>query len=86
MAWRGALPGFRLNALEFFLDEVDCALEVVETCGLGAIVGGDDEVVDVVFVVGEEGVDVGLIDEPCALGLGEDKVAEEEETEGGVEG
>lgn len=48
--------------------------------------GGDDEVVDVVFVVGEEGVDMGLVDEFCALGLGEDEVAEEEEAEGGVEG
>ena len=48
--------------------------------------GGDDEIVNVVFVVGEERVDVGLVDEPCALGLGEDEIAEEEETEGGVEG
>ena len=48
--------------------------------------GGDDEVINVVFVVGEERVDVDLVDELCALGLGEDKVAEEEETEGGVEG
>ena len=47
--------------------------------------GGDDEVVDVVFMVGKKRVDVGLIDELCALGLGKDKVAEEEETDGGVE-
>lgn len=37
--------------------------------------GGDDEFVDVVFMVGEEWVDVGLVDEPCALGLGKDEVA-----------
>ena len=48
--------------------------------------GGDDEVVDIVFMVGEERVNVGLVYEPCALGLGEDEIAEEEETEGGVEG
>ena len=48
--------------------------------------GGDDEIVNVVFVAGEERVDVGLVDEPCALGLRKDEVAEEEETEGGVEG
>ncbi len=48
--------------------------------------GGDDEVVDVVFMMGEEGVDVGLVDEFCALGLGKDEVAEEEETDGGVKG
>ncbi len=48
--------------------------------------GGDDEVVDVVFMMGEEGVDVGLVDESCALGLGKDEVAKEEETDGGVKG
>ena len=48
--------------------------------------GGYDKVVDVMFIVGEEWVDVGLVDKPCTLGLGEDEVAEEEETEGGVEG
>ena len=68
------------------LDKLNCALEICETCGLGTIVGGDDEVVDVVFMMGEEGVDVGLVDEFCALGLGKDEVAEEEEADGGVEG
>ena len=43
---------------------------------------GDDEIVNVVLMVGEEGVDVGLVDKLRALGLGEDKVAEEEETNG----
>jgi len=35
-----------------------------------------DEDVDVVFMVGEERVDVGLVKELGALGLGEDKVRE----------
>lgn len=48
--------------------------------------GGDDEVVNVVFMVGEKGVNVGLVDKLCALGLGKDEVAEEKKTEGGVEG
>lgn len=48
--------------------------------------GGYDEGVDVVFVVGEEGVDVGLVEEAGALGLGEDEVGEEEEADVGVEG
>ena len=47
--------------------------------------GGGDEDVDVVFVGGEERVDVGLVDEAGALGLGEDEVGEEEEAEVGVE-
>lgn len=38
------------------------------------------------FVVGEEGVDVGLVEEFGALSLGEDKVGEEDEAEVGVEG
>lgn len=48
--------------------------------------GGDYEVVDIVFMVGEERVNMGLVYESCTLGLGEDEIAEEEETEGGVEG
>lgn len=48
--------------------------------------GRGDEVIDVMFVVSEERVDVGLVDKLCALSLRKDEVAEEEETEGGVEG
>ena len=40
-----------------------------------------DEDVDVVFVVGEEGVDVGLVEEFGALGLGKDEVGEENKAE-----
>ena len=86
MAWRSFWPRFRLYSQQILLDEVDCALEVSETCGLGTIVGGDDKVVDVVFMVGKEGMDVGLVDKPCALGLRENEVTEEEEPEGGIEG
>lgn len=48
--------------------------------------GRGDEDIDVVFVGGEEGVDVVLVDEAGALGLGEDEVGEEEEAEVGIEG
>ena len=48
--------------------------------------GGDDEVVNVMFMVREKGVNVGLVDDLCALSLGKDEVAKEKETEGGVEG
>lgn len=48
--------------------------------------GGGDEVLDVGLVAGEVGVDVGLVDEAGALGLGEDEVEEEAEAEVGVEG
>ncbi len=36
-------------------------------------------------MVGKEGVDVGLVEKFCALGLGEDEVREDEEPEVGVE-
>lgn len=48
--------------------------------------GRGDEVVDVVFVGGEERVDVRLVEEAGPLGLGEDEVGEEEEAEVGVKG
>ena len=48
--------------------------------------GGDDEAIDVVLVLREEGVHVGGVEELGALGLGEDEVGEEEEAEKGVEG
>ena len=48
--------------------------------------GGDDEVVNVMFMVCEKGVNMSLVDDFCALGLGKDEVAKEKETEGGVEG
>ena len=37
---------------------------------------GDDELVDFVLVVGEEGVDLRLVEELGALGLGEDEIGE----------
>ena len=45
-----------------------------------------DEDIDIMFVVGEKRVDVALVDEARALGLGQDEVGEEEEAEVGVEG
>lgn len=38
------------------------------------------------FMLGEEWVDLGLVDKLCALSLGEDEIAEEKKTKGGVEG
>lgn len=47
--------------------------------------GGDDEVVDVVFMVGKKRMNVGLVNKLCTLRLGKDEIAEEEETDRGVE-
>jgi len=48
-------------------------------------VGCGDEVVDCELVIAEEGVDVVLVDDSGALGLGEDEVEEETESKPGVE-
>lgn len=47
--------------------------------------GVGDEVLDLALVLGEERVDVGLVEEAGALGLGEDEVEEEDEADVGVE-
>lgn len=48
--------------------------------------GRGDEVFYLLLVGVQPGLDVGLVDEAGALGLGEDEVEEEEEAEVGVEG
>jgi len=52
----------------------------------GTVAGVRDEDVDVGFVLGDEGLYIGLIEEAGALGLGQDEVGEQEEAEVGVEG
>ena len=59
--------------------------DVCYSCGLRAVVGGGDEIVDCEFVFVEEGVDVCLVEDACALGLGQDEVEEETEADPGVE-
>lgn len=44
-----------------------------------------NEAVNFRFVLGKERVNVGLVEEACALGLGQNEVGEEEEAEVGVE-
>ena len=45
-----------------------------------------DEGVNIRFVMGEEGVDVRLIEEACALRLGQDEIGEEKKAKVGIEG
>jgi len=52
----------------------------------GTVAGVRDEDVDVGFVLSDEGLYIGLIEEAGALGLGQDEVGEQEEAEVGVEG
>ncbi len=49
------------------------------------VVGVRDEIVDVAFVLGEKGVDVGLVEDTGALCLWEDEVGEESEADVSVE-
>ena len=43
-----------------------------------------DEVVNFAFVLGKQGVDVGLVEIACALCLGQNEIGKEEEAEVGV--
>ena len=45
-----------------------------------------DEEVDVLFVLDDEGLNVAVVEELGALGLGEDEVGEEDEADPRVEG
>lgn len=54
--------------------ELDGLFEVGYSCGFGAVVGRGDEVVDGEFIGLEEGVNVFLVEDFGALGLGEDEV------------
>ena len=47
--------------------------------------GGYDEFVDLILMMGEEGVDLLLVEEASALSLGEHEVGQDEEAEVGVE-
>jgi hypothetical protein len=73
-------------AEDSFAEDVDELVEVAETSGGEALVGLADEEVDVRFVFHDEGLNVGVIEEFGALGLGEDEVGEEDEADPGVEG
>jgi hypothetical protein len=48
--------------------------------------GLSDQNIDIAFMLDNERLDVGVVDEPGALGLGKDEIGEEEEAEPGVEG
>lgn len=65
--------------------EFDDLFKVGYSSGFGAVMGRGDEVVDSEFVSLEEGVDVFLVENFGALGLGEDEVEEEDEADPGVE-
>lgn len=43
-----------------------------------------NESVNFRFILGKEGVNVGLVEDACALGLGQNEIGEEEEAEVGV--
>jgi hypothetical protein len=53
---------------------------------LGLLVGATDKLFDLPFVVGQEWIDVVLIEQASSLGLGKNEVAEEEESDPAIEG
>ncbi len=68
------------------LYEFNSSLHVLESQLDGLVVRLADEDVDVVLVMSQERVHVGLVEEFSALGLREDEVGKEEKAEEGVEG
>ena len=74
------------TAQDALAEEVDQLVEVAEA-GLGEVfVGLADEDVDVVLVLDDEGLNVGVVEEFGALRLGQDEVGKEDEADPGVEG
>ena len=69
-----------------FADNVDELVEILKTKGFGALVGTSDEFLDFALMLLEEWVDVFLEEDAGALGLREDKIREEEETDPAVKG
>ena len=66
-------------------DELNGLFQVFYTCCFGTFMCGGDEVVDCELVVVEKGVDMLLVEDAGALGLWEDEIEEEEESEPCVE-
>lgn len=67
-------------------EELDGVLEVGHAGGFKAVVSASDELLDGGFVLLEVGVEVGLVEVTGALGLGQDEVQQEAETQVRVEG
>ena len=83
--WGGA-AGRGGAAEDAFDEEVNELVEVAEAGGGKALVSPADEEVDVLFVLDDEGLDVAVVEEFGALGLGQDEVGEGNEANPGVEG
>lgn len=81
--WRRGL--FWWYAEYVLLEELNYVLDVGCTGSFKAIVRGGYEIVDRELVFAEEGVDVFLVDDSSALGLGKDEVEEETEADPRVE-
>lgn len=82
--WWGRFLGRKTQ--EVLLDELDGLFEVGIAGSFCAVVRGGDEVIDGSLVILKPRVDVRLIEDLCALCLGEDQVEEKGETHPGVSG
>lgn len=87
-AWRlldGWLLG-RWKAEDVGLEVFDGLAEIRTSRGLEATVGAGDELIDTVFIVLEERMDLFFVEDAGPLRLGQDEVEEEEESDVSVEG
>lgn len=74
-----------LHAQQVLLHQVDSTFEILQACSFRTFVRIGDEDVDVGFMLRKKWVDVRLVDQASALGLRQDEVREETETDVGVE-
>ena len=69
-----------------FAEQVDELVEVAETGGGETLMGLANEEVDVLLMLDDEGLNIGVVEKFGALSLGEDEVGEKDEANPGVEG
>lgn len=76
----------RGHTQNLFADNVNELVEILKTKGFGALVGASDKFLDFALMLLEEWVDIFLKEDAGALGLGENKIREEAETDPAIEG
>jgi len=77
--------GLRWNTEYVLLHKFDGALQILEARCFGVIMRVADEVIDVSLVVGQEGMDVVLVDHFCALSLRQDEIGKDHQADPAVE-
>lgn len=87
-AGRGGTTLLRLlrgQTKDFLLDQFDGLVEILKAQYLGLLMAAVEELLDLPFVPEQERIDVLLVEHASTLGLRENQIAEEKQTEPAVE-